>query len=107
MDRETLTLTTKGGNVVVYKSYATGREAREIESKYLSSVQVDLGGEGKPNLSKFDTSAVFEAEKAAIGLLVVSIDGKTDNIVETALDLRQEDYEQIVAAINEITKKKK
>jgi len=107
MERETLTLNTTNGHKIIYYAYATGREARAIEAKYLSSVQVDLGGEGKPNLSKFDTSAVFEAEKTAIASLVRSIDDKTDNLVEIALDMRSEDYEQLVAAINEVTKKKK
>lgn len=105
MERETLTLTTKNNHKIVYCSYATGREAREIEAKYLSAVEVDMTG-GQPNFKKLDTSAPFQAEKVAIGLLVKSIDGKTENIVDLALDLRQEDYEQLVAAINEVTKKK-
>lgn len=105
MEREVLTLTTKNKHVITYCTYATGREARAIEQKYLGSVEIDMAG-GVPNFKKMDTTAPFEAEKEAIKLLVRSIDGKTDNIVDLALDLRQEDYEQLVAAINEVTKKK-
>ena len=105
MERETLTLTTKNKHVITYCSYATGREARAIEEKYLISMDMGMQN-GTPTINKVDPTAPFQAEKEAIRLLVKSIDGKTDNVVELALDLRQEDYEQVVAALNEVTKKK-
>lgn len=105
MQRETNTLTTKNGRVIVYKTYATGREARAIEQKYLGSAEFEMQG-GTPNFKKMDMSAPFEAEKETIKLLVESIDGKTENVVEMALDMRQEDYEHLVAVLNDVTKKK-
>lgn len=106
MERETTTLTTTNKHVVTYYTYATGREARQIEQRFLQAVEVNISGD-KPAFNKLDTTAPFEAEKIAIGLLVKSIDGVTEKVVEVALDLPQVDYEEIVTAINEVTKKKK
>lgn len=105
MERETKTLTTKNQHVIVYHSYATGREARAIEQKYLGSVEIDMAG-GVPNFKKMDTAAPFEAEKEAIKMLIKTVDGKNENVLDTVLDLPQVDYEEIVAALNEVTKKK-
>lgn len=105
MERETKTITTPSGHKIILHTYATGREVREIEGKYLSSVKVDVT-KGEPTFKDFDTSAPFEAEKAMLKVLVISVDDKKENIIDTLLDLPSTDYEFIVSECNEITKKK-
>ena len=52
------------------------------------------------------TASQVNVEHEMIRLLVVSIDSITENILNHALDvIRSEDYDAIIAALNEITKK--
>lgn len=104
-NRETQKINTPSGVEVVMYTYATGREARQIEQKYLSAIKVDIQS-GNPTFKDFDTSSPYEAEKEAIKLLVISVNNKTENMLDTLLDLPQSDYEFVVSHINEITKKK-
>jgi len=105
MDRETKKFKTKNGHEIEIVTYATGREVRGIEGKYFKKMKVDLVG-GQPSLSDVDMTAQYEVEQEMIRLLVKSVDGKTEDIVNTVLDLRSEDYEEIIVELNEVTKKK-
>lgn len=105
MERETIEIVTKGNHKVVLKSYATGREARAIEGKYFESAKMEIAG-GAPSMKGMSLGGAFEAEKEMLRLLVVSIDGKTDNAHEVILDLPQNEYEEVIAKLNDITKKK-
>ncbi len=59
-----------------------------------------------PETGKYDTelsgSFMIEQEKQLLGIIIVSIDGVKENIVETILDLRDDEYTAIVAQVNEI-----
>jgi hypothetical protein len=69
------------------KAWITGREKREIQNVLFSSSAIT--GE---NLNK--------AKEKAIELIIVSIDGSTEKIVDTVLDLRLEDYEFLLDEID-------
>ncbi len=105
MERETKTIKTPNGHTIIIKSYATGREVRNIESKYYQKSKLELVG-GQPKITDMDLSAQFEVEQEMIRLLVDSIDGSTDDVTNKVLDLRSQDYEAVIAELNEVTKKK-
>lgn len=106
MERETKTITTPSGHTVVHYSYATGREARIIEGKYMNMVKVGMKPDGTPEFKELNTNASFEAEQELLRLLVISVNDSKENVVDTLLDMKQEDYEFVVSAVNEVTKKK-
>lgn len=86
-------------------TYATGREVRNIESKYYAKAKLDLVA-GQPKITDMDLSAQFEVEQEMVRLLIKKVDGKSENILDTVLDFRSEDYEFVIKELNEVTKKK-
>lgn len=106
MERETKTFkTTSGKTTVVLYTYATGREVRAIDSKYVSAMKLDLQN-GEPTMKNIDMSVAYEAENEMIKALVVSVNDSKENILDTVLDLHQTEYEEIIAELSNITKKK-
>lgn len=105
-NRPTVEITTQGGHTIVTKSYATGREANIIKSVYIESIKASVVG----NVAKID-SVDLQAEERAINkmieLMVVSVDGVSDDILNQVLDLPQQDYNMIVEKLDELTGKKK
>lgn len=112
MDRETRKFTTNGGVDIEVLTYVTGRELRDMQSAYLDSVKVrpstepakdgatqgvvEMGGAGK----------YMHADEKRIEICVKSVNGSTENVVDAVLDMRREDYEEVMAAVDELTVKK-
>lgn len=105
MERETKKIKLNSGTEVVVKSYATGREVRGIEQKYYGKAKVDMVA-GQPKITDMDLTATFEVEQEMIRVLVESINGSTEDVLNKVLDLKSEEYEAVIAELNEITKKK-
>ena len=97
--------TSSGKNTLVLYTYATGREMRAIDSKYVSSMKLDLKN-GEPSMNNIDMSVAYEAENEMIKALVVSINGSTEGVIDAILDLHQDEYNEIIAELNVVTKKK-
>lgn len=77
-----------------------------MESIVLNSISVDLKMDGTPSVKNFDSTSTQRAEEAMLKYIVVSIDGKNDTVVDTILDLPEDECEYIIKAINEVIKKK-
>lgn len=105
-ERPTKEITTSGGHKVVLKEWITGREDRELVSILLRDIEMTQRGK-EQEFAGFKVGIAEEAENKAIELVVISVDGKTENIVDAVLDLPSADYDKIKAAINEITKPSK
>ena len=104
-NREKKTAITPSGHKVEMYTYSTGREAREIEGAYLKNCKMEMVA-GSPTLKEIDLSAQSTAEDAMIKLLVVSVNGSNDNILDKVLDMEKVDYDAIIKELNEVTKKK-
>lgn len=102
MDRETREFTTPSGKKVVVKTYLTGRESNSVKEGMFKHMKLDVSGAGEPVVSEIPGTLVIEQERTLLSLIVVSLDGKTDGLVEAILDLRNEDYQAIVAEVNKI-----
>lgn len=102
MNRETKTIVTPQGNhQVVVKSYITGREKRALQNALLSGGTLQFNVETK----KIEgiTGEIADKEKDTLmAMLIESIDGKTEGILDMVLDMRGADYEFIVNEINKI-----
>lgn len=96
-----------GGHDFVFKTYLTGREFNEIQRIYLSSAKINMVGNGGPSINSFSAEVELDATKKTLEMLVVSMDGSTENIVDRIEDLPNEVYQLVVANINEAAGKKK
>lgn len=105
--RETKTVETKGGHKVVYKSWISGGESNQLSAVWLEDSRVNMTEDGKTKIEGFSGSVGFKAEKKLIEILVVSVNGSTENIVQAVEDLPLPDYKEILAALDIVTGKKK
>jgi hypothetical protein len=104
MERETKTITTPGGRTVVLRSYLTGREENELKGILYADLKMNADDlqSGKMSITDIPASFVVKQEEKAIELLVVSVDGKSENAAQAVLDLPSSDYASIVDEINKL-----
>ncbi len=93
MDRPTKEFETANGHKVVMFEYVTGAEARAIKAVHQ-----------KPSDGKAADDA---AHDHALKMVVVSLDGSSDNIVERILDLPLVDFAKITAVLTDLLDPKK
>ncbi len=100
MQRETKSFATPSGIEIVLKTYLTAREANSIKDEMYKMMKIDpqTGGSKSEITGEF----LLEQERKALALLVVSINGNSENILETLLDMRNSDYQSIVKEMNSI-----
>ena len=89
-----------GKNKVELKDFITGRESRVLRESLIKSATIDPEGKG---VTKIDPSALNKSDDDKITLVVVSVDGKKEGILNTVLDMPKEDYEFVMDAIEEVT----
>ncbi len=104
MQRETKTIATPSGNKVEIYSYLTAREANSVKEELYRTLKLDVSSAGgsDPISTKISGEFVLEQEKKLLGIIVKSIDGVSENILETLLNMRNDDYQFIVAEVNKI-----
>ena len=100
-ERPTITVVTPTGITVRLNEYITGREKRALTNVFLTGDLTFSADAGQ--VKGLKGSMVETAEDLAIKTVVVSVDGKTDDIVNSVLNLRSEDYAFVVKEINKIT----
>jgi hypothetical protein len=104
MERETKELEIAGHKLVV-KTYATAREVGNIRQVYLKNTNIDATGD-KPTLGNINPANFLDLQQAIVLNILVSLDGSADNLLERCLDLRSDEYDAIVAALDQIVSKK-
>lgn len=104
--RETKEITTINGHKIVMHTYITGFEKRAISEALFSEASMNPNG-NEMIVSGLKGNAVFKSENEALRLIIVSVDGSTEDIVTKVLSLRSEDADDVLKAINEVTEGKK
>lgn len=99
MDREIKEIVTPNGTKVEIKAYITGREDRELQKTFMSQIQ-DFNN---PENSKITSDMILERQNKAWELVVVSINGIKEKIVDMILDLPLDDTNFIKNAVDEVT----
>jgi hypothetical protein len=101
MERENIErLTPVEKHKCILKAWLTGREKRAISEVLLKGANF-LSDEGtKPT---FSGELINKAQDIAITTVLVSIDGKTEDILNIVLDMRGEDFDFIVEEISKVT----
>lgn len=109
-ERATKSITTAGGYTVKYKSYITGDEYNAIEEVQMAGMNVSVVG-NEAKIDSFKPSIDADTTKKLIDVAVVSVEGDTVEatkpVLQQVLDLPYEDYAEVVAALKEISGKKK
>jgi hypothetical protein len=95
--RETIEFTTPyEKKPVVIRGYFTGAQLEEIEEQLM----VDADREGE-NLS-FKLTAMRASGAKAMELALISVDGKTEGLLEVVRNLAGPDYRYIVSKVKEV-----
>ncbi|KAA0004647.1 MAG: hypothetical protein FE038_02080 [Thermoplasmata archaeon] len=103
MERETHTITTPvGKQKIELLSWITGKEKRELRNVFLKRMNFKMSG-AEAQTDQIDGSVIEEAENKAIEIVVVSIDGSKEKILEKVLSMRDKDYDFVITEINKVT----
>lgn len=105
MERELKTLEIQGHNIVV-KAYATARESQAINTAVYKGISIEIVNEA-PRLKDFDPSSTFLLHNAMVENLVVSVDGKSENVLDTILDLQSDVFDELIRQLDAVVSKKK
>ena len=105
MDRQTDTIQI-GGHDFTVKTYLTARENNLIQQAYFKGTKLEIVGQ-EPKISEFNPGVQFEVHQEMIRLMVVSMDGSDENIVERCLELPSADFDGLIEALDELGSKKK
>lgn len=103
MERETKTVTTPGGHQVVIKSYMTAREANTLKEAIWGNTSINFSGE-TPQLGEMSGKILLDQEKKTLELMVVSVDGQADKVVDCLEELNQDDYYFVLSEVNNASK---
>ena len=96
-------ITPLGKQEIVFKKWITGGEQREIRNTIISQVEVSRSGEITKGETIKGNELVKLAENKAIECVIVSVDGKTENLVETILNMKVADFDYVMKIVNSVT----
>jgi len=101
MERETKKINIAGHEIVL-KTYLTVRENREVRDVLLKGIKFGLD-EGEAKIDSIPPEVISQIENKNIEMAIVSIDGKTENILETILDFKADEFAELMKEITAIT----
>jgi hypothetical protein len=104
MQRETKTFTTPGGKEFEINAYLTGRESLEIRAVLTSGIKVSIDdiSTGKQSMEEMPASLVTDQKMKALSLILVSLEGNKENVLDRVLDLSESEYEFIAEKAEEV-----
>lgn len=93
-------ITTTSGVKVTLLDWITGREYQQINAPMFAQMKM------KPSQNGMETSTITMdvatlMDNEAIRTIVKSVDGKTDNILDAVLDLRIDDFNEVMVNVRE------
>jgi len=100
--RQTKKFKTSDNKEIEIYTYITGGEARIITDIFLEGVSFELGEDGKPKTNQINAGLSSKAQDKLIEILIVSIDGKKENILDEVLGLKKEDFDLIISELDKI-----
>lgn len=100
-DRETFEIVTPiKGHVLVLRSWITGRESQKIDGAMFKGVGTTQ--DGKKLTPKLSESMLSDQENASIEVVVVSVDGKENDVVNAVLNMRAKDYSFVTTEVQKV-----
>ena len=111
-ERETISIATPiEKHVVILKAWLTGREQRQIRSVLFEGVKFSASSPTEEKEEESSVSSDFSIDGSTIGkqqdikinTIIVSINDKTDNILDLVLDMHGTDTEFIIKEVEKIS----
>jgi hypothetical protein len=100
MDRETREITTPIDNhKVVIKTYLNVGELRIVEGVFLSKIKIDADGIAQQD---YDGSLLNVAQDKLIENAIVSVDLKTENILQEVLAFKKPDFDFLIEELGKV-----
>ena len=105
MKRDTKEIVTPiGKHKVVLNTWLIGREKRQLRSVLLQGVTFSMD-KGKTKTEGIGTAeAIQKAEDEAIKIIVVSVDGQIEKVLDRILDMRDKDFDFVIEEVNKISR---
>lgn len=101
MERETKKIITPiDKQEVVIKSWLTGGEKRDITNSLINGIKMDSSGTTDINMT---SDLVNKSQDTALETIIVSVDGKEEDVLKRVLDMKSKDFDFVVTEINKIT----
>lgn len=91
--------TPKGDHKIVLKEYITGRDMRALKEIFLRVGKLDPAAE---TVTDIKIEVANEAENKMLELVVISVDGEKEGILEKILDMPSEDMTHILEEVQKI-----
>jgi hypothetical protein len=88
---------------VELKDFITGREGEEID-KPIMDVRFKIGTSGQGNAEINVGEAIKKSTEIAVGIVVLSVDGKKEDILNSVLDLPKKDYKFVLDNVDKIVR---
>jgi len=92
-----------GNHTFKVKAYITAGEKRYLRDILLKSAKIDFTSP-EPKLGELSPEVVSEFENALITTLVVEMDGSSDNILNRVLEMKAEDFDELINKLDEISR---
>lgn len=102
---ENKTIKTKNGHEAIVKADMTAGDFRQLKSEWFKDLQMEATGakDADVKITGMKGTTIEDVENKAIELMVVSLDGSSENILKRLLDLPVADYSDILEAVREAT----
>ena len=88
---------------VIIKAWLTGREKREINSVLFAETSFSTEQLKNPDIA-INSNLINKMQDKLLETVVISVDDKTDKVVETILDMRSQDFDFVISEIDKVTK---
>ncbi len=103
MQRETKKFTTSKGNEIEIKTYLTGGESNSVKEGLYNHMRLNKDS-GDAIVNDIPGVFLLEQEKKILSIVLVSVKGKTEDLVSLIENLPNDEYQEIVAQVNEVYK---
>jgi hypothetical protein len=90
---------------VELKCWLTGRDRRAIDSIFYGDLEIGIKGNA-PEIGGIKGGLYNKAQDKAIEIMVVSVNGNNEDVLNKVLDMKDEDFNFVLAEVDKITKKK-
>jgi hypothetical protein len=103
-DRETIEFKTPANNVVVLRSYLSGKESNELKAIMYADLKIDASdaANGKVGLSEIPAAFMIKQEQKAMEFLLVSVNGISDGAITILENLPEAEYNAVLAEVQKI-----
>lgn len=99
-NRETKKIILSNNTEVEIYTYITGGEKRKITEILVSNLSANIKGETNGDIP---ISLVYKANDEALEMLVVSINGNKENVLNQVNSLKAKDYDHLLMEVNKIS----